>query len=95
VFRTAREGRLIVTSEGLGRSLDLESEVHAPIRNTAIERESMKKATREGGFALQPIYYASASRPCFSTTERSLSAIPLGCFAPVSHFSIVDSLVFR
>ena len=40
-----------MTSEGLGRALDLESEVDAPIRNTAIERESMKKATREGGFA--------------------------------------------
>lgn len=39
--------------------------------------------------------YTSASRPCFSTTDRSLSAIPLGCFAPVSHFSMVDSLVLR
>ena len=37
----------------------------------------------------------SSSRPCFSTIARSLSAVPLGCFAPVSHFSIVDSLVFR
>ena len=40
-------------------------------------------------------FQASASRPCFSTTASSLSAIPLGRFAPVSHFSIVDSLVLR
>lgn len=40
-------------------------------------------------------HHVSSSRPCFSTIARSLSAVPLGCFAPVSHFSTVDSLVFR
>ena len=38
---------------------------------------------------------ASIFNPCFCTMVRSLSAMPLGFFAPVSHFSTVDSLVFR
>src|SRR5437868_4860775 len=42
-----------------------------------------------------PTRQAKAFRPCFCTTESSFSAMPLGFFAPVSHFSIVDSLVFR
>ena len=33
--------------------------------------------------------------PCFCTTASSLSAAPLGRFAPVSHFSTVLSLVLR
>lgn len=33
--------------------------------------------------------------PCFSTTESSFSAIPLGRFVPASHFCTVDSLVLR
>ena len=39
--------------------------------------------------------YDKTSKPCFSTMESSFSAMPLGCFAPVSHFSTVDSLVLR
>jgi hypothetical protein len=39
--------------------------------------------------------YVKTSKPCFLTIVRSFSAIPLGRFAPVSHFSTVDSLVFR
>ncbi len=38
---------------------------------------------------------ASTCSPCFWTMESSLSAIPLGRLAPVSHFSMVDSLVFK
>jgi hypothetical protein len=37
----------------------------------------------------------STSSLCFPTIESSFNAIPLGRFAPVSHFSTVDSLVFR
>ena len=39
--------------------------------------------------------YAKTFNPCFWTTDSSLSAMPLGRFAPVSHFWTVDSLVFR
>lgn len=39
--------------------------------------------------------YARILMPCFSTTLSSFKAMPLGCFAPVSHFSTVDSLVLR
>jgi hypothetical protein len=38
---------------------------------------------------------ASICRPCFWTMVRSLTAMPLGFFTPLSHFSTVDSLVFR
>lgn len=39
--------------------------------------------------------YARTCKPCFSTIFKSLSAIPLGLLAPVSHFSTVLSLVFK
>ena len=38
---------------------------------------------------------ASTFSPCFSTISNNFSAIPLGLFTPDSHFSTVDSLVFR
>jgi hypothetical protein len=38
---------------------------------------------------------ANTDNPCLSTIASNLSAIPLGCFAPDSHFSTVDSLVLR
>jgi hypothetical protein len=38
---------------------------------------------------------ASILRPCFWTMVRSLTAMPLGFFTPLSHFSTVDSLVLR
>jgi|CXWL01.1.fsa_nt_gi hypothetical protein len=37
--------------------------------------------------------YARTFSPCFRTTDSSLSAMPLGRFAPVSHFWTVDSLL--
>jgi hypothetical protein len=43
----------------------------------------------------EPAGYARICRPCFWMTVRSLSAMPLGFLAPVSHFSTVLSLVLR
>jgi hypothetical protein len=39
--------------------------------------------------------YENICSPCFCTSDRSLSAGPLGRLAPVSHFWTVDWLVFR
>ncbi len=39
--------------------------------------------------------YPKTPNPCFCTIESSLSAMPLGRLAPVSHFSTVLSLVLR
>lgn len=39
--------------------------------------------------------YARTFNPCFWTTLSSLRDIPLGRFAPLSHFCTVDTLVFR
>src|ERR1035437_4022156 len=39
--------------------------------------------------------HAKIFSPCFSTISNNLSAMPLGLFAPDSHFSTVDSLVLR
>ena len=40
-------------------------------------------------------HHARTFKPCFCTTASNLRAMPLGCFAPVSHFWTVDSLVFK
>ncbi len=46
--------------------------------------------------AVQPCrIYASTPSPCFWTTANNLSAMPLGCLLPDSHFWTVDSLVLR
>ncbi len=42
-----------------------------------------------------PAGYESTFRPCFSTTDSSLRAIPLGRFVPASQFWTVDLLVLR
>jgi len=39
--------------------------------------------------------YASTPSPCLCTTANNLSAMPLGCLLPVSHFCTVDTLVLR
>lgn len=43
----------------------------------------------------QQLDQAKTSNPYFFTTASNLSAIPLGCLLPDSHFWMVDSLVLR
>ena len=45
--------------------------------------------------AKRALTQASTFNPCFSTMSNNLRAMPLGFFAPLSHFSMVDSLVLR
>jgi hypothetical protein len=58
-------------------------------------RETLRTADLEIGATKLREIYARTFRPCFSTISSSLRAMPLGFFAPDSHFSMVDSLVLR